>query len=173
MPTIGSGRINTGGTLTFPAETTTTATNGLTSFTLITPTQGTNLFENFMQDGGDVTLSLRSITAGTGIQLQVTDGIIYVSLNDAAKLEGPTGPAGPPGPAMTLSALLTLLSTAPVLSTVSSSALSLVEDGKTIGWAQVAGTGGGLPTVDNTLLLEDSSGSLFLEDQSGYLVLEG
>ena len=171
MPTIGSGRITTGGTLTFPAQATSTSTNGLTSFTLITPTQGTNLFENFIQDAGDITLSLRSITAGTGIRLQVTDGIIYVSLDDAAKLDGPTGPAGPPGPAMTLPALMALLSTAPVLTTVSSSALSLVEDGTTIGWAHV-GAAGALPTVDNTFLLEDGSGSLVLEDDSGYLMLE-
>lgn len=174
MPTIGSGRISPTGTLTFPAQ---GDPQGLSGFALTTPTQGTNLFESLTQTGNNVTLALRSIAAGPGIQLQVSQGIIYVSLGDVAGVQGqpgPPGPVGPPGPSgagdMTLDELLSLLSTAPLLTSVGSTALSLVEDGANIGWAQVGLVGP--PQAQDTFLLEDASGSLLMEDHSGFLIQE-
>lgn len=94
MPVVGSGRIQAAsGVLTFSA--TPTSNLGVTGITLQTPSAGTNLFETFAQTAGNVTLFLRSISAGPGLQINVLNGVLTLSILTSSLPPGPTGPTGP------------------------------------------------------------------------------
>lgn len=99
MPTIGSGRIQaTTGTLTFSTP---AATTSLSGFNLQTPSQGINLFESLSQVSGNITLFLRSLAAGPGINISVSNGVITLSIlaSSLPTGSGSTGGVGPTGPA--------------------------------------------------------------------------
>ena len=92
MPVVGSGRIQAvGGVLTFPAAST-SSNLGLTGFNLQTPSAGTNLFDSISQTRGNVTLLLRSITAGPGIQINVVNGVLTLSVLASWLPPGPSCP---------------------------------------------------------------------------------
>ena len=94
MPVVGSGSIQAvSGTLTFPA----TSNNnlGVTGLTLQTPNVGTNLFESITQTGGNVSLFLRSISAGPGIAINVVNGVLTLSILQSSVPAGEQGPTGP------------------------------------------------------------------------------
>jgi hypothetical protein len=80
MPTIGQQRVQSQtGVITFNQ---TAAPSGpLSSFTLQTPSVGINLFQNYMNTGGNVTLELCSLAAGNGIRLIPNNGVIYISVD--------------------------------------------------------------------------------------------
>jgi hypothetical protein len=98
MPTIGSGRIQSGtGEVLLssngPAAASSSVSTFLTTFAVQSPATGLQLWSGVTQTAGNVILTLRNVSAGAGILLNLNNGIISIAVDGT--VEGPTGPAGP------------------------------------------------------------------------------
>ncbi len=108
MPTVNSGRVQPGtGNVSYgnPGGTgnnnTSSNSNPPISFTVQTPSSGIALYDSTSQVGNAITLALRNIASGSGIQISVSNGIITITNSSPGSngSDGATGPTGPTGPA--------------------------------------------------------------------------
>lgn len=113
MPTISSGRVQSGtGNISFSTNQAAVAVTGNNannstpaplSFTVNAPSSGIQLFDSASVSGNAITLTLRSLVAGSGIAISSSNGLITINATagGTAGADGATGPTGPAGPSVT------------------------------------------------------------------------